>query len=642
VSAHPRKHRCPKRTPIFRIGGSALMGVEEKLGVLPDGPGVYLMRDSRGKVIYVGKALSLRKRVRSYFQADQNHTPRVQVLVRHIDNVEYIATDSEIEALILECNLIKQYKPRYNVKLKDDKSYPYLKITNEEFPRLFIVRRRLDDGASYYGPYTDVKAVRRTMRFLRKVFPVRTCNKEIDASSNDRPCLNYHIHKCLAPCDGKIDARAYNEIIDEIRMFLEGRHDELIPSLQKRMQAAAKNLEFERAARIRDHIRTLEKMAERQKVAIDSDDDQDVIGCAVGEEGSICVQIFFVRSGKLVGRDHFQLESEGDTDASEVLTAFLEQYYSQASFIPKSILLHEEVENMEVIGQWLSDKRGQKVYLHVPQRGQKRRLVDMVRRNAELVAGEIEARRQHKHEQHKQALLSLQELIGTENLPERIEGYDISNTQGTEAVGSMVVFNRGEADNSEYRRFKIHSVEGPNDYAMMAEVVRRRFLAARREQDDLEQAEDSVDVDTRFTAMPNLILVDGGKGQLNTVLSTLESLGIDNVPVISLAKKEEEVFVTGESESLELDRNSPALKLLMRIRDEAHRFAITYHRRLQDKKTTRSGLDDIPGVGPKRKKLLIRQFGSERGVREAGLDQLYAVPGLPRSVAEKVYEQLHR
>lgn len=602
--------------------------LQEKLKLLPTKPGVYLMKNDAGEVIYVGKAVSLRHRVRSYFQSGRAVSPKVAALVENVAGLEYIVTDSEVEALILESNLIKEYEPRYNVRLKDDKAYPYLKVTlDEPFPRIAIVRRVKKDGSRYFGPYTNVQAVRQSLKFLRKVFPIRTCRREIGPEGgSDRPCLNYHIQRCLAPCAGKVDRGKYRQVIEEVMLVLEGRHDLLLKELQERMQAAARELKFEEAARIRDQIRALEKVVEEQKIVSDRDIDQDVIGYA--RAGTlVCVQVFLVRSGKLIGREHFFLEATCEEEESEILTAFVEQYYGGASFVPKELLLPGELQDAELIARWLSELKGSRVYLRVPRRGEKKRLVDMVQRNAALVLEERRSRQDRKAAEMQQGMAELQEYLGLDKLPRRIEGYDISNIQGNEAVGSMVVLLDGEPAPGEYRRFKIRCKQTPDDFAMMREVVYRRFARGLKEQGP-------------FAQFPDLVLIDGGKGQLNAARSAMRELGVDYIPVVGLAKKLEEIYREDEKDPLILPRNSQGLYMVQRLRDEAHRFAITYHRQLRGRRATKSVLDEIPGVGPKRKKELIKHFGSVRGVREASLEELRQVPGLPEAVAERIYQEL--
>lgn len=623
------------------------MGVElqEKLRLLPAQPGVYLMKNKAGEIIYVGKAVSLRNRVRSYFQSSRNQTPKVAAMVESIADFEYIVTDSEVEALILESNLIKKYSPWYNVRLKDDKHYPYLKITlDEPFPRILIVRRMKKDGARYFGPYTNSRAVRDTLKFIRKLFPIRSCNKNIEPGASDRPCLNYHIDRCMGPCAGKVSPEEYRQLIEQVIMFLEGKQENLVGELEKRMVQAAKELRFEAAARLRDQIDAIRKVIERQKIISSSMEDQDVLGLAMVAD-TACVQVFFVRGGKLIGREHFFLEIAPDETADEILAGFIEQYYSRASDIPKELLLPAAVPDSNVFEEWLSSLRGNRVYLRVPQRGEKRRLVEMVQENAEIVMQERRSQAEKKKEELQRAMAELQRELGLPRLPRRIEGFDISNIQGTQAVGSMVVFIDGESARNEYRRFKVRTKDTPDDFAMMREVVRRRFLRGLKEREELEQLSgqerQKAEEKAKFAQFPDLLLIDGGKGQLGAAREVLRELGLEDIPTAGLAKQFEEIFMENRPDSILLPRNSPALYLVQRIRDEAHRFAITYHRNLRDQRTTQSLLDEIPGIGSKRKKALIRTFGSVLGVKQATLEQLEAVPGITPKLAETIYEYLH-
>lgn len=614
--------------------------LQETLKNLPDKPGVYMMKDEAGRVIYVGKASVLKNRVRSYFQKGAV-SPKTRILAGKIADIEYIVTSNDVEALILESNLIKEKSPRYNVRLKDDKHYPYLKVTDERFPRVTVVRRR-EKGGRTFGPYTDSAAVRTTMRFLRKLFPIRTCNLDLSGELNYRPCLLYHIGRCGAPCAGLQTEEEYNKLIEEVCLFLEGRHEKLIPALRDKMQAAAKNLEFEKAARLRDQVRALERMVEKQKVLSVDKEDLDVIGLAV-EGAAVCVQVYFVRDGKLVGREHFFLDRTADEETGELLTAFVEQYYARASFIPRLVLLPVPVDEQEVVEAWLAEQRGGRVELRVPQRGEKRRMVEMAQENARLVLEEHLSRETRRAEANRIGLEQLQEVLDLPHLPERIEAYDISNFHGAESVAAMVVLEDGVPAPDEYRRFKLRT-QGPDDYAMMQEVLRRRFTRALKEQEELDalppEEQEKAMAEMRFVKMPDLILIDGGKGQLNAARDVLRELGLEDIPTISLAERLEEVFVEGRPEPILFGRDTPALHILQRVRDEAHRFGLSYHRKLRDKRTTRSALDDIPGIGPKRKRALLRKFGSVKGVAQASLEELQTVPGISRELAERIREQL--
>ena len=611
------------------------MDLQHKLATLPQVPGVYLMLNEAGEVIYVGKAINLRNRVRSYFQKSANHALKVRVLVENIADLEYIVTDSELEALILENNLIKKHSPRYNVRLKDDKTYPYIKVTIQEtFPRVLMVRRRLKDGARYFGPYTDVGVVKKTLSFLRTLFPLRTCNKMIEEGGQDRPCLNYHIGRCLAPCAGLISKEKYGEMIDEVIMYLEGRLDRLIPDLTRKMQDAASRLEYEKAARFRNQIRGLETLWEKQKIVVEKAEDQDYVGYARHGEQA-CVQVFFVRGGKVVGRDHFLLECSAHEDGAEILRAFLQQYYEEASYIPKEVLTSVPLTEPEVLADWLGSLRGQKVYLRTPQRGAKKQLLDMVMKNAEVALDETRTRNTFKQRAMERALQDLQELAGLAEPPERIEAFDISNLQGTNVVASLVVWENGDFKSSDYRRFRIRGVEGaPNDYASMREAVSRRFKRGLEEQKEAGGEE-------KFSIFPDLVLIDGGKGQLGVALEVRDELGLI-MPFVSLAEKREEIYLEGQAQPVVWPLDSPGLLLLRKIRDEAHRFALTYHRNLRGKATRGSILDEIPGVGPKRKKALLKHFGSVKQIRSATPEQLAEVSGINLKLAAEIYQYLQK
>ncbi|BAS28758.1 excinuclease ABC subunit UvrC [Limnochorda pilosa] len=635
--------------------------LEEKLSLLPDQPGVYLMKNAAGEVIYVGKAVSLRHRVRSYFQPSRNGRglggAKVAAMVANIADLEYIVTDTEVEALILESNLIKRYRPWYNVRLRDDKAYPYIKVTLEErFPRVILVRRKRDDGGRYFGPYTNVHAVRETLQFVRKLLPVRTCTLDLSGELNYRPCLMYHIDRCGAPCAALQSQEEYRRVVEQVVLFLEGRQEALVPELTRRMEAAAEQLHFEKAARVRDQIRALQAVIERQKIVSAKDDsDQDVVGLALGRE-SACAQVFFIRGGKLVGREPFFVEITPGTEEREVLGAFLQEYYARADLVPPQVLVPLEPEDAGIVTAWLEQRRGGRVRLHRPQRGEKRQLVEMVAENARLALAEYEASTERRQGRNQRALADLAERLGLEQPPRRIECYDISNFQGKQAVASMVVLTEGEPDPSQYRRFKIQSQETPDDFRMMAETIRRRFTRYFREREEVEslvaeggprdeaarQARRAELMDqARFAVLPDLVVIDGGRGQLNAARAALRDLGLEELPIIGLAKRFEQIYMEDDPDPLELDHRSPALHVLQRVRDEAHRFAITYHRQLRDARTSRSALDEIEGVGPRRKRELLRHFGSLKRLREAGLEDLYAVPGLPRVVAERIYQQLH-
>ena len=605
--------------------------IEEKLKLLPDKPGVYLMHDEDGEIIYVGKASSLKNRVRSYFRNSHEDMPKVQAMVSKIADLEWIITDSEIEALILESNLIKKHRPKYNIRLVDDKHYPYLKLTvNEKYPRIVITRSMQKDGARYFGPYTSSGAMNETLRLLRKIFPLRTCTNETLARQT-RPCLNAHIKRCLAPCTNQVDPKVYQDMVREVILFLEGKQEDLVKTLEEKMNQAAENMEFERAAELRDQLNAVHQVMAKQKIISADMSNQDVIAMARGQ-GECCVQIFFIREGKLLGRDHYFLQGTDEMSRSEVITAFVEQYYSKASDIPQEILLQEEVIGQDLLESWLTGIKGKRVYLHTPKRGEKLKLVEMVAKNALMTLEEEELTRQKKQMMTKEAVLELQRELGLEKPPFRIECYDISNIQGTNSVGSMVVFENGEPKTSDYRRFQIKTVEGPNDFASMQEVLTRRFKRALEENPH--------DKSAKFAKLPDLVIIDGGKGQLSAGREAMRRLGVDYIPTFGLAKEEELLFTEGRSEPIVLPRNSPSLYLVQRVRDEAHRFAITYHRQLRGKRAYKSVLDEVPGIGPKRKKALLKAFGSIKRIREASVEELAKVEGMTYPAAEALLEYL--
>lgn len=610
------------------------MVTPEDLKALPDSPGVYLMKDAAGKIIYVGKAVSLKNRVRSYFQASRNLSPRIRSMVEQVDRFEYITTNSEVEALVLECNLIKEERPKYNIRLRDDKQYPWVKVTvKESFPQIFITRKVKRDGSKYYGPYTDVRALKETFRLLRRIFPIRSCRHDLDRERIERPCLNFHIKRCLAPCSGNISKERYRELIDQVCMFLEGRQTELLVRLRKEMEEAAAERLYEKAALIRDEIRDIEKVLEKQTVVADVYDDLDVFGIAQDRKGSM-VQVFQVRQGKLVGREYFSLEEGDETTPEEILEAFLPQYYDQAGFVPKEVLIPFDLESIAALGQWLSGKRNSKVNLRVPKKGEKADLLRMAQENAAILLKQERAHEEQSMFRNAEILNQLQQDLGLDKPPLRIEGFDISNIQGQEAVASMVVFENGVPKGGEYRRFKIRTIEGPNDFAMLQEAVRRRFRKG------LEERQKVATESGKFARFPDLLLIDGGKGQLSAVLEVLTELGLNHLNVISLAKQNEEIFKPGNDEPLKLSRRSESLMLLQRVRDEAHRFAITYHKTLRDKRTKASSLDLVIGIGAKKKQLLLKHFGSVKRVREATVEELMQVEGINRKLAENIKEQL--
>lgn len=616
------------------------MKPRDKVQHLPAKPGVYIFKDSQDTVIYVGKAVNLRNRVRTYFQAAGRQSPKVKAMVERAADLEYIQTDSEVEALILECNLIKEHRPRYNVCLKDDKSYPYIKVSlNETFPRVYSTRRVVKDGARYFGPYTAVGAMRETLGLLRKIFPIRTCKPQ-EMARRSRPCLNYHIKRCLGPCCGLVDQEQYRRSIQEVVLFLEGRQADLVHRLQQRMAEAAENLQFEQAAELRDQLQAVQKVMEKQKIVSAGLEDQDVIAMARGIKSESCLMVFFVRGGKLIGREHFLIDDTGDMDRSEVMTGFVKQYYSQSESWPKVILLSEEIEDGELISCWLSEKKGEKVQVRVPKRGDKLKLVEMAAKNALLTLEQEQLERQSRLDRVEGALEELARWLNLDQPPRRMECYDISNIQGSETVASMVVFEEGVAKNSEYRRFKIKTVQGPNDFASMQEVINRRFSRAIEEIKLINTGQLSTK-EAKFYRLPDLVIIDGGKGQLSSAREVMRLLGFGYIPTFGLAKEEELLFTEGNPDPIVLPRGGKALYLVQRLRDEAHRFAITYHRQLRGKRNLKSLLDEIDGIGDKRRRELLKAFKNIDQIKAAPVEELAIVEGMNKPAAQAVYDFFH-
>lgn len=610
------------------------------LDTLPTRPGCYLMKNAEGEVIYVGKAINLRNRVRSYFHSGHDHDMKTRQLVRHIRDIEWIVVDSELEALILEMNLIKKHRPRYNIRLKDDKRYPYIKVHwADPFPKVTVTRQMVKDGSRYFGPYTSVWAVHQTLDVLRRIFPYLTCDRVI-TGKDERACLYYDIKLCTAPCIGAISQEGYRQMIDDLCQFLEGKTETIVSRLRQEMETAAEELNFERAAAVRDKILAIERVVERQRVISPERIDSDVIAMARAD-GEACVQIFFIRSGKLIGREYFILEGTEDTSDREVISEFLKQFYTEAAQVPPQVLLPNEVEEAQVIKQWLNTRRGgAKVELLVPREGSTgEELVRMAAENAVETLSALRAQWEADTNKQSTALAELQQALDLPAPPNRIECYDISNTQGTASVGSMVVFEQGVPAKRLYRRFNIQSVEGPNDFESMEEVLTRRFkrwIAAQE-----EKATVGAKVDEAFAILPDLLIVDGGKGQLSRAVAVLRRFDLlERVPVVGLAKQQEELFLPGRSESLMLPRNSQGLYLLQRIRDEAHRFAITAHRARRTKAGLASTLDAVPGIGPiKRRRLLVR-FGSIEAIKNASIEELTSVRGITQADAEMLKNEL--
>lgn len=610
--------------------------LQDKLDSLPDKPGVYLYRDRDDRVIYVGKSIHLRHRVRSYFQLSAQRHNKTRELVAHVYDLDFIITDTELEALILECELIKKHRPRYNVRLKDDKHYPYIKVTwHEDYPRIYASRRMEHDGSRYYGPYTSSTAVHHTLDLLRKLFPFRTCNREITGHDR-RPCLYYHMRRCLGPCIGKTTREEYRAVIERIFKFLEGRDNEIVDDLEQRMVDAAARLDYETAALLRDQIVSIRKVTQ-QKIVSGTRKDQDVVAFA-RDDGQACVQVFFIRNGKIIGREYFVLEGASGEEDAAVLEAFIQQFYNEAAYVPPEILMPHDVEKAKIIQSWLRQKRGATVSLRVPKRGPSVDLLKMAADNASETLAVLRAQWEADQNRQTQALAELQEALDLSTPPARIEGYDISTFHGTATYASMAVFVHGVARKSEYRRFRIRTVIGhADDYASMQEALRRRFRRAVAEEEDETPGRRK---DPSFSVMPDVILIDGGKGQLNAAIEVLSEYGLDHLAVFGLAKREEQIFVPGQDVPVCLPRDSQALHLVQRVRDEAHRFAITAHRQARNRLGLASTLEAVPGIGPQRRKALLKAFGSMAHIREATVDELAAVPGMTRKVAERIKEFL--
>ena len=597
------------------------MTLDDKLSRLPDRPGVYLYRDAKAQVIYVGKAASLKSRVRSYFQESRAPDPKTDALVRQIADLEYIVTDNELEAMMLEANLVRKHRPRYNIILRDDKHYPFLRLTtDEEFPRLLVARRVRNDGSTYFGPFYPATAMRETLRLTRQLFPLRTCSITIDGQL-ERPCIQYAIHRCNAPCTGWETQEGYAQTVRDVKGFLEGKDDDLARRLTDEMETAATEEKFERAAVLRDQIQSLNKVRERQKIISTEEVDQDVIG-VVRQGSDACVELFFVRKGRLVGQEAFFFDKVSGWSDGEILSAFVRQFYGKAVPPAPELLLSEAIPEAELVTEWLSGLAGRRVTLTAPQRGARREFVAMAEANAAIA---LQNHLLSRDDRQQYVLEELRRALSLPGAPNRIEGYDISNIQGTEQVGSMVVWENGDLKKDDYKRFRIRTVAGADDFASLREVLTRRFAKA------LEQG----------SVLPDLVLIDGGRGQLNVGLSVLQELGLDWLPVIGLAKQQEEVYVGESPQPLALDPTSPALHTLQRIRDEAHRFAITYHKKLRDRRTIQSVLDAIPGIGPTIRTSLLKTLGSARRVREASVAELAAVPKVTPKLAQRIHDHFH-
>ncbi len=602
----------------------------EKVARLPENPGVYIMRDSDGTIIYVGKAVNLKNRVRSYFNNSQEQGFKITHMVPRINDIDYFITASEEEALILELNLIKRHKPYYNIRLKDDKSFPYLKISlTEDYPRVQITRKLEDDGARYFGPFSSAYSIKQTLKTVKEIFPFRSCSKDLTKKIT-RPCLEYDIHKCPGPCINAVSREEYMESIKRLILFLEGKQEKVVRLLEDYMQKAVLKLEYEKAAVLRDRIKAIKEVINWQKLATKVKGEQDVIAFAQDRDTAYA-QIFFIRGGKIIGREGFTIQGTQSEEPMQVMTDFVKQFYSSAAYIPSLVLIQYPILDKTVIEGWLGKKKGSSVQIQSPVRGDKKQLVDTVALNARRGLQELKIKQISSQAGISTALEELQNALKMPALPLRIEGYDISNIQGKDAVGSMVVFEKGRPKNTHYRRFKIKTVEQPNDFAMMQEVIKRRF---GRYKSSNHEATDT------WKIIPDLMLIDGGKGQLSSVMEILKSINVESFQVIGLAKENEEIFTPGVSEPIILPKSSPALQLLQRVRDEAHRFAVGYHHNLHKKKTFVSALDAVPGIGPARKKALLKRFGSVTEIKEASIEELSSVNGINPSLAQKIKQYL--
>lgn len=618
-----------------------LFDVDEELRKLPAKPGVYIMHDGNDTIIYVGKAINLHNRVRSYFRKNIGRGPQIDMMVTQIARFEYIITDSELEALVLENNLIKEYSPRYNTLLKDDKTYPYIKVTmGEPFPRVLFSREMKKDKSRYFGPYTSAAAVKDTIELMNKLYMLRTCSRNLPKEEGkDRPCLNHHIKQCLAPCQGYVSREQYREQVDKALDFLNGNYQPILKELEEKMQEASENMEFEDAIKYRDLYNSVRQVAQKQKITDSGGEDKDIIALAADENDAV-VQVFFVRDGKLIGREHFYMTHVSGSGRAQILLDFVKQFYAGTPFIPKELMLQEEIEEIDVLERWLSARKGNRVYIRVPKKGTKEKLVELAAKNAALVLSQDKEKIKREEGRTIGAVKEIAGLIGVEGIS-RMEAYDISNISGFANVGSMVVFEKGKPKRSDYRKFKIKTVSGPDDYACMKEVLTRRFVHGMEEQKELDLKEMGKEFGS-FTKFPDLILMDGGKGQVNIALEVLRELHIE-IPVCGMVKDDNHRTrgLYYNNEEIPIDRHSEGFKLVTRVQDEAHRFAIEYHRSLRSKTQVKSVLDDIPGVGPSRRKALMRRFKSIDEIKQAEVEQLAEVPEIPLHIARGIYEFFH-
>ncbi|MFR1949137.1 MAG: excinuclease ABC subunit UvrC [Roseburia hominis] len=611
--------------------------IEEELKKLPDQPGVYIMHDSRDAIIYIGKAVSLRKRVHQYFQPSHDEGIKKAQMVKQIARFEYIVTDSELEALVLECNLIKEHRPKYNTMLRDDKTYPYIRVTlGEDFPRVLFSRQQKKDKSRYFGPYTSAGAVKDTIELVNKIYQLRTCNRNLPRDTGkDRPCLNYHIHQCTAPCQGYITKEAYRERVDAVVEFLNGNYAPVLKSLEEKMNTASANLEFEKAIEYRELLNSVRQIAQKQKITHTDGEDKDIIALAADDRDAV-VQVFFIRDGKLIGRDHFYVKIGTEDTKAQILTTFIKQFYSGTPFIPREIMLPQEIEEQEVLADWLGEKRGSKVYIRVPQKGMKEKLVELAQKNAKMVFAQDREKIKREEGRTIGALKEIEQLLDMKGL-NRVEAYDISNTSGFESVGSMIVYEKGKPKRSDYRKFKLRTVSGPDDYASMYEVLTRRFTHGMREMEEMEEKDLSEEYGS-FTRFPDLIMMDGGRGQVNIALKVLEELHL-NIPVCGMVKDDNHRTrgLYYHNVEIPIDRGSEGFKLITRIQDEAHRFAIEYHRSLRSKEQVHSVLDDIPDIGPARRKALMKKYQSLEAIREATEEDLAQTDSMSPQAARSVY-----
>ena len=619
-----------------------MFDIQDELKKLPDLPGVYIMHDKSDAIIYIGKAVSLRKRVRQYFQPSHNEGIKKKQMVEHIERFEYIITDSELEALVLECNLIKEHTPKYNTMLRDDKTYPYIRVTvGEDFPRVLFSRQMKKDKSRYFGPYTSAGAVKDTIDLINKIYGLRTCNRNLPRDIGvERACLNYHIHQCEAPCQGYISKDEYAKKIEGVLEFLNGNYAPVIKMLEEKMNQASMEMEFEKAIEYRELLSSVKQIAQKQKITHTDGEDKDIIALAADDVDAV-VQVFFIRSGKLIGRDHFHVRVGTDETRKDILATFIKQFYSGTPFIPREILMQESIEEVKVVEEWLGKKRGTKVLIHTPQKGMKNKLVDLAARNAQMILDQDKEKIKREEGRTIGAVKEIEDLLGMKNL-NRMEAFDISNINGFETVGSMIVYEKGKPKRSDYRKFKLRTVTGPDDYASMNEVLTRRFRHGMEEMNQLEEQNLPEEVGS-FTRFPDIIMMDGGRGQVNICLQVLEELGLD-IPVCGMVKDDNHRTRGLYYNNIEIpiDRHSEGFKLITRIQDEAHRFAIEYHRSLRSKSQVKSVLDDIEGIGPTRRKALMKQFQSLENIRNATIEELAQTDGMNQKAAESVYAFFHK